>query len=183
MDRSWILTGSTRGNSAGVGVGRIEPVRADALVTRGSILKATLEAILHSDFMVADVTGANPNVLYELGIRHALAPHATLIVASTDTSMPLILSTEGRRYETSDAGPGNASVFVEQLREVLERQIQGPFVDSPVYDYIPDLQVAVGRSREDTSENSLRWKRASASALSKPDGSAGGLYAAPRHRA
>ena len=129
----------------------VAPVRADALVTRGSIQKATLEAILHSDFMIADITGANPNVLYELGIRHALVPRATLVVASTDTSTPLDLyQLRVVRYETSDAGLGNAKAFVEQLREIVERRIQGPsVVDSPVFAYIPDLQVAVGRSREE----------------------------------
>ena len=102
----------------------VAPVRADALVTCGSIQKATLEAILHSDFMIADITGANPNVLYELGIRHALVPRATLVVASTDTSTPLDLyQLRVVRYETSDAGLGNAKAFVEQLREIVERRI------------------------------------------------------------
>jgi hypothetical protein len=128
----------------------VTPVRADALVTRGSIQKATLEAILHSDFMVADITGANPNVLYELGIRHALVPHATLVVASTDASTPLDLhQLRVVRYETSDTKLGNGKAFVEELRQLVEQRIQRPsVVDSPVFEYIPDLQVGLRRSRE-----------------------------------
>lgn len=99
-------------------------VRADGLVTRASIHKATLEAVLRSEFMVADITGTNPNVLYELGIRHAVAPRATVIVASRNTSIPFDLThLRVVRYETADATLGNMGDFVDRLRQMLEQQI------------------------------------------------------------
>ena len=128
-------------------------VRADGLVTRASIHKATLEAVLRSEFMVADITGTNPNVLYELGIRHAVAPRATVIVASRNTSIPFDLThLRVVRYETADATLGNMGDFVDRLRQMLEQQIQQQFVDSPLYDFFPELTIGFLGSRERPSE-------------------------------
>ena len=37
------------------------------------ILDDIWQAINAADFVIADITGRNPNVLYELGLAHALA--------------------------------------------------------------------------------------------------------------
>jgi hypothetical protein len=46
--------------------------RFDELNLGAVIHKATIEALAYSDVVISDLTFANPNVLYELGIRHAL---------------------------------------------------------------------------------------------------------------
>jgi CheY-like chemotaxis protein len=45
-------------------------IRADEIPEPGSITIQVIEQILNSDLVVADLTGNNPNVFYELGIRH-----------------------------------------------------------------------------------------------------------------
>lgn len=50
-------------------VGRVE--RADEHDNPGEITPTIVAAILEADLVVADVTGANPNVYYELAIAHA----------------------------------------------------------------------------------------------------------------
>jgi hypothetical protein len=47
------------------------PIRADEEELGGIIHQAMYERLLVCDFAVADLTASNPNVLYELGIRHA----------------------------------------------------------------------------------------------------------------
>lgn len=54
--------------------------RADDMVSNQNILRDIVSAIEYSDLVVADLTTANPNVYYELGIAHALARPVILLV-------------------------------------------------------------------------------------------------------
>ena len=48
-----------------------EPVRADELFTTGSVVEQIWEQIEKSKLLLADPSGKNPNVFYELGLSHA----------------------------------------------------------------------------------------------------------------
>ncbi len=48
-------------------------VRADRIADAGRIDSQLLEHVVSADLVVADLSGANPNVFYELAVRHALA--------------------------------------------------------------------------------------------------------------
>ena len=54
--------------------------RADDFYGAGHIMEDILEGIVNSEFIVADVTGKNPNVFYELGISHSFKPAAKVII-------------------------------------------------------------------------------------------------------
>ncbi|MBU7584675.1 MAG: hypothetical protein KAF91_17480 [Nostoc sp. TH1S01] len=49
-----------------------EIIRADQIQTAGRITTQVLQALNDADIVIADLTGENPNVMYELGIRHAI---------------------------------------------------------------------------------------------------------------
>src|SRR5262249_29148144 len=66
----------------------LEPVRADEEKTGGTIHKPMFERLMLCHYAVADITGANPNVFYELGIRHALRPRSTVILFREGTVLP-----------------------------------------------------------------------------------------------
>lgn len=46
------------------------PVRADSLGRAGEINEQIFRRLRDDDVVIADLTGANPNVMYELGLRH-----------------------------------------------------------------------------------------------------------------
>lgn len=46
--------------------------RADDLFGPGAIIDDILDSIRAADYLIADLTGRNPNVYYELGFAHAL---------------------------------------------------------------------------------------------------------------
>ena len=55
--------------------------RADEIKHSGVIDKHMFEHIVKADFVIADISTLNPNSIYELGIRHAVKKHTTLIIA------------------------------------------------------------------------------------------------------
>lgn len=57
----------------------LEPVRADEVKNTNFIVLDILKRILQSDMAICDLSGRNPNVLYELGIRQAFNLPVTLI--------------------------------------------------------------------------------------------------------
>lgn len=48
----------------------ISAVRADGIAHAGDINEQICRHVVESDLVIADVTGGNPNVMYELGLRH-----------------------------------------------------------------------------------------------------------------
>src|SRR5689334_8832581 len=58
----------------------LEPLRADEEEIGGFIQKPMFERLILCEFAVADLTLANPNVFYELGIRHAVRPWSTVLL-------------------------------------------------------------------------------------------------------
>jgi nucleoside 2-deoxyribosyltransferase len=47
-------------------------IRADKMGEPGRITTQVLRELIESDVVIADLTGTNPNVMYEVGIRQAM---------------------------------------------------------------------------------------------------------------
>jgi len=67
-------------------------VRGDDVFTPTDILVDIWQSINGADFVIADITGRNPNVLYELGVAHTLAK-PVLIISRHAADIPIDLST------------------------------------------------------------------------------------------
>jgi hypothetical protein len=123
----------------------LDPVRADEEQAGGIIHKPMFERLILCEYAVADLTTANANVFYELGVRHAVKPCTTVpVFASTGARLPFDLApirTLG--YEIgADGKPCKADADSEALRKMLVAAREGA-VDSPVYqlvDGFPDIQ-------------------------------------------
>jgi hypothetical protein len=51
----------------------LEPIRADQIAVAGEITQQIVRHLREDDLVIADISGGNPNVMYELGLRHATA--------------------------------------------------------------------------------------------------------------
>ena len=62
-----------------------EAVRADEIAEPGSITSQIMQRIFDDDLIVADLTDHNPNVFYELSVRHAVGkPFVQIITEGQD---------------------------------------------------------------------------------------------------
>lgn len=66
-------------------------IRGDEQFIPGEIFPVILKEMVKSRFVIANITGRNPNVMYELGIAHALGK-PTIIVAQNLTDLPFDLN-------------------------------------------------------------------------------------------
>lgn len=67
-----------------------EPVRADELFTTGSVVEQIWEQIEKAKLLLADLSGKNPNVFYELGLAHA-AKQPVIFTAAQVEDVPFDL--------------------------------------------------------------------------------------------
>jgi tetratricopeptide (TPR) repeat protein len=96
-----------------------EPLRIDEVVTPGSVTTQALQEILTADLVVADVSSPNGNVYYELGVRQAIAPTGTVLVAVEGTQLPFDIANQRVLFYQRDFAndTGFAQAFAEALRE------------------------------------------------------------------
>jgi hypothetical protein len=117
-------------------------IRADDIVHAGVIDRHMYEQLLHADVVVADLSTSNLNAIYELGVRHALRPNTTIILAEREFRYPFdITSLVIRPYTHLGAGidAEDAEVAKKALVEALEHLTAKTEPDSPVYTFIPTL--------------------------------------------
>lgn len=92
----------------------VECWRADERAVPGSITSDIVEGILEADLIIADLTGQNTNVFYELGIAHTLNKHVITVCQNLDDVPFDIRSYRVLRYSQSISGAA-------ALRTELER--------------------------------------------------------------
>lgn len=82
----------------------IKTHRAEAFSSSSPIIDEILSDILSADYVVADLTTQNPNVLYELGLSHALKSDVILLT-QTPASVPFdVTHLRLLAYEHTEAG-------------------------------------------------------------------------------
>ena len=121
------------------------PLRADEEQAGGIIHKPMFERLILCDYAVADLTTANANVFYELGVRHAVKPATTVLLFAADgTRLPFDLAPlRTLRYQLGpDGKPADVAGEGASLKKLLAAVKQGD-VDSPIYQLVegfPDIQ-------------------------------------------
>ena len=121
----------------------LECIRADDIVHSGMIDKPMYENLLSADVAIADLSTSNENAIYELGVRHALKPHATIVLAETEFKFPFDLShLVIRSYKHLGTGIDyeEAERLERELVTALDTIVPKCDVDSPVYTCLPNLQ-------------------------------------------
>jgi len=83
-----------------------ETIRADNITETGLISQQIIQRIIQSDLVIADLSGGNPNVFYELAIRHAARKPFIQIIRDGE-NLPFDISHQRTVfYKTDSIGAG-----------------------------------------------------------------------------
>lgn len=136
--------------------------RADDVARSGAITKDIVERIATADMVVADLTDLNPNVFYELGIRHALKANGTMMIIDDDRTQNIPFDLSAYRVHKY----GTASIAaIGPLREAIQGAVSASETDrdnleviseNPVHDWLPSLPRDVVRASTGTTEGDQR---------------------------
>jgi hypothetical protein len=100
----------------------VQVARGDDRVITGTVLDKIAEYIKKADVIVADCSGRNPNVFYELGLAHALDKPVILISSEPAEDAP----TDIRAFELVSYG-GTTEQFFSKLDSALESVLGDPY--------------------------------------------------------
>jgi len=135
-------------------------LRADEEQVGGFIHKPMFERLILSEYAVADLTMANANVFYELGIRHALRPASTLLLFAGDARLPF--DTAPLRALPYQLGPDGRPVDLKvrgAIAERLEAAKQGT-TDSPLFQLVEGMPVCdIARLKTDVFREQVDYAR------------------------
>ncbi|CAD6549165.1 hypothetical protein LMG28727_04947 [Paraburkholderia kirstenboschensis] len=100
----------------------LEISRADDIAATGTMTTDIITRIMHSDYVIADVTYPNPNVFYELGLRHACRPGTVILKERTGPNVPFdIAHLRYIDYEDTGAGLKSLATTLSQTFDLLDR--------------------------------------------------------------
>ena len=120
----------------------MECFRADELRTNAVIDQVMYDELLDADLVVADITTLNFNAAFELGVRYALRPYATLVVGEKGMNFPFDVNhiyIHKYQHLGEDIGYSEAKRFGEDLKKLAEQAVNNPQNDSPVYTFLDRL--------------------------------------------
>jgi hypothetical protein len=115
------------------------PMRAEQRL--GSIAsKQTFERLLFADYLIADVSDADPDVSYQLGVRQALRPRGTVLISVDFARRPFYAGAlPAITYRVDGRGaPADAYDPVNRLKARLREARENPADDSPLFGVIND---------------------------------------------
>jgi hypothetical protein len=94
--------------------GRLEAIRTDEIAMPGRINDQIMEAIRTANLVVADITGLNANVFWELGFARALERPCVIIMREGEPDAPFDIYDQ-RRVDYSPAPSEQDELHLEAL--------------------------------------------------------------------
>ncbi len=129
----------------------LEVFRADQELRGGDIRTDMFQELLLADLVLADLTLDNPNVWYELGVRHALRARGVVLISGGRVPTAFDLYTDRKlRYSIANNGPDPFTL--ERDKKTLAEMVTATMESwhgrkvSPVYQLMPNLQEPDWRS-------------------------------------
>ena len=133
---------------------KLQVVRADKIEKPGMITKQIIEHLVRSRLVIVDLSFHNPNVFYELAIRHAMRLPTVQIIRKHDR---IPFDVGGSRTVIIDSTDIYSLVpkietYRAEIASQARRALEDPSgTDNPVTLFYPDLNVTLGKHARETS--------------------------------
>jgi tetratricopeptide (TPR) repeat protein len=111
--------------------GKLKAARTDRDFFSGDIGQEMFQYLNRSRFVLADITSLNPNVMYEIGVRHAARESATAIFRQGDATIPFDIN-HIKAFPYLYRPEKNADEARKLVRRVLRESLEQNALDSPV---------------------------------------------------
>jgi len=133
-------------------------LRADDVQKSGAITKDIVKRLGESDLVVADLTELNPNVFYELGVRHALRGKGTVMILDDKRTPDIPFDLSAYRVIKFSGDLTGIDVLAQALSQFLEEGTtdEPSRRDNPVHDWFPTLPVNVIENSDQAATAPLR---------------------------
>ena len=133
------------------------PVREDFSAAPGSITKSIVTKLAESDMVIADLTNMNPNVFYELGIRHVFSKSGTVLIIQKKEKIPFnnaglrVIEYTGELDDLDD-------IHKQIIKAIQLRESDASKSDNTVHDTFPRLPMRLQVDASDSVNDELRKK-------------------------
>lgn len=119
-----------------------EPIREDISATPGSIPKSIVKKLAESQMVVADLTGINPNVFYELGIRHVFSKSGTVLIISEGEKIPFDNASHRVIQYTNELADLD-DIHQQIVTAIVNRENNIENADNIVHDTFPQFPIDI----------------------------------------
>lgn len=117
-------------------------IRADEIHSKPRIMDDIWKSIRSARFVIAELSGRNPNVFYEVGLAHAIGK-PVIILTNNEEDVPFDL--KALRYLFYDT---NDPFWGENLKKRLKKMIENITVKEELGGYLDDI-VPIGEKRKE----------------------------------
>lgn len=129
-----------------------EAIREDISATPGSIPKSIVKKLAEADMVIADLTGMNPNVFYELGIRHVLSKCGTVLIINKGETIPFDNASHRVIQYTNELADLD-DIHKQIVSAIVNRENNAENSDNIVHDTFPQIPTDIISTLAHDSQN------------------------------
>lgn len=105
--------------------------RADDIQESGAITSQVIQRCAKADLVIANLTDNNPNVFYELALRHAVAKPVIQLIQK-DQSIPFDIGVIRTLFYDKETPTSFLECRKELIEFIKKTDIERPFLDNPI---------------------------------------------------